>query len=213
MKEIKINKQKLFILLASVGAFSLVTGVAYSYFSADLQGIRENSINSNTLIFEYSEPTNELMLEGNQGMTEDDGKSQNEYFEFTITAKSNGEQEVPYYIYLEKLEVENDLPEEKINLYLTSVKEDIETQVVAPTPLSSLSGTDKKLIHNTSFILDGDTLTEETHKYRLRLWMDETFEIKDLVESGENDNEEQTEILNEHSIKYRINITTLEEQA
>jgi len=113
----KSQKFLLIIILFCVvcGVFSILVGTTFAFFTADIKGETVNEINSSSisLVFtESSEPSIIGILEDDYAMISDD------YFEFSISSKTDSDASYEYYLYLSE-EDENTIATDKVKLFLT----------------------------------------------------------------------------------------------
>ena len=165
-------------ILVFLGLFFVLLGTTYALFSYFNTGNNEISIYSNGISFNYKEGQKALNLENAIPIPDEQGKIQNDYFEFDIKAKSNKKIEIPYYITARKSSSSSNI-DEAIKLYLTRIDDNGNEEEVALVKYSELSqyenaGIDlskyvEKLLYNTEVPVDKNKYHET---YRLRMWID-----------------------------------------
>ena len=177
MKSLLKDKKVLVSVLGILGIILTTVGVTYAFFSYSKTGTKLNTIQSGSINFKYTEGNRKIELDEVMPMTDVQGKAQDDYFEFTIDAKTSRTVDIPYDITIRKATGENILPDNIIKVYLTKVENNTETQVLLNT-VDQLNGytnlkinipATEKLLY-TSRVLAGDTNYSVT--YRLRMWID-----------------------------------------
>ena len=92
------NKKTLVAFLVILGIILTTVGVTVAWFSYARNGSRENTITAGGITFHYQEESQGITLQDAMPMTDDQGKTQNKYFDFKITSKTNEGVTIPYYI-------------------------------------------------------------------------------------------------------------------
>jgi len=175
------KKKVLIAVLAILGIVLTTTGITVAWFTYAKNGTRENTITSGSIKFHYQESNTIIDVDDMMPMTDDQGKAQTDYFDFTITASASRTVDIPYYITVRRTDGSYADLDSVVKVYLTKVtgegQNEVETQV-ALSKFSSLSHytnsvinipqTEKSLYHDTA--LAGTT--NYTQKYRLRIWAD-----------------------------------------
>ena len=77
------------------------------------------------------------------------------------------------------------LPDNAIKVYLTSIDGNNETQVVAPTKVSSLKSTNNISYapNNQYVILESNFRNTESRNYRLRMWISDDYTLADVSQT------------------------------
>lgn len=173
--------QTLFILiiLILIAIFSFIFCLfLYSY------GNTENTKNA-TLIFSYSENSNGLEVDNSMPITDAIGKqltfspdqTKYGYSEFSISSTMEGIESVNYEIYAIPVGVALELPTDYVKVYLTDGKDDSPMEdyrssipTYSDLKVAKADPAGKKLY---SGVLE----KEETKKFRLRIWLRDTYPI------------------------------------
>ena len=187
MKEVeksKINsKEVLFSLFAIFVLIIMVAFVSYAAFSYSGFGQKTNTITTGTIKMEYSEPENGIKLTDALPMSDENGKKligTNNVFDFSVKATINGsgETNISYDVTAVK-DSSSSVPDSAIKVYLTSMDSNADTQVLAPTKVSSLKKTTGNEVSNAPSgeykLTNGNFTASGTHKYRLRMWVADDF--------------------------------------
>ena len=128
--------------------------------------------------------TNALPMSDEQGMAL---AGDNNTFDFTIAATINGSGTTTInYAITGTKESDSTLADSAIKVYLTDITSGSESQVLAPTKISSLttttSGENSGAPSGQYELATGNTTQSFTQKYRLRMWVADDF--SDLDASG-----------------------------
>ena len=174
------------ILLSVLGVAILVVavvGVSFAAFSYSKTGEEVNTITTGTITMSYSETTNGINLTNALPMTDEVGKAlkdENQYFDFNVKADIVGDTTINYAITATK-ESDSTLAEDGVKLYLTSMDNTADTQILAPTKFNAIPKTgaseasgapqDQVKLHTGTFT------TGATHSYRLRMWVADDYEV------------------------------------
>ena len=208
IKKILKNKK---ILLSILIGISFMVSVSYAMYNIVLQGQRNHSITTSKLSFTYKEPLEALDLLAHDALTDEEGKSQNNYYEFTIKAESDAAEVIDYVVYLQKEESEKSFSSSDIKVYLTSVSNDVETQVLEPTLVSELlpfnETENTSALYGSNFTFTDTDLVKKETTYRLRIWLREGFDIKSLAITTTT-NGEQNIKLDSYEYKFKVNVAT-----
>ncbi len=201
--------KKLSLIIGIVGLLILVIGITFALYNIDLKGLREHFITTNKLTFSYKEPIESLNLISYNSLTDEEGKKQNTYYEFTVKGTSEAPEVIDYVIYLQKEEAERTFNESDLKVYLTKVENDVETEVVSPTLLSKFleynNISDTKALYGSSMNLTGNL--DITDTYRLRIWLKEDFDFNSL-KSSTTTNGEQNIKIEQYEYKFKVNVAT-----
>ena len=171
-KNYKNTLLSLFILMT--GALFLVSGISYAFLSYQGIGNKNSNITSSGITFNYKEKSNYISLNEVMPMTDEQGKVQNDYFEFDIASTGvKDEFYIPYDIVLKKTNNSSNI-DEAIKVYLTRVENGSEIPIVLTTfnelgnYINQLTNTqNEKLLHNGQVIIDNYNKT-----FRIRIWVD-----------------------------------------
>ena len=177
------SKQMILSILGVVILVVAVVGVSFAAFSYSKTGEKVNTITTGTITMSYSEDTNGINLSNALPMSDDQGKAlsgSNNVFDFTVTATINGSGNttINYDVTATK-ESGSTLDDSAVKVYLTSIDNSADTQVLAPTKVSALTKTGSSEASgapNGQYKLTTGTFTSTTtRKYRLRMWVAEDY--------------------------------------
>ena len=178
------SKQVLLSVLGVAILVVAVVGVSFAAFSYSKTGEKVNTITTGTISMSYSEPengitlTNAMPMEDSTGMALDGA---NETFDFTVTATINGSGTTTInYAVTAVTEPGTTLNDNYVKVYLTNMASDADTQILAPTVVSSLPKTssDASGAPDGQFILDDGTFAvSSTNEYRLRMWVANNYAV------------------------------------
>ena len=177
------SKQMILSILGVVILVVAVVGLSFAAFSYSKTGEKVNTITTGTITMSYSEDTNGINLSNALPMSDDQGKAlsgSNNVFDFTVTATINGSGNttINYDVTATK-ESGSTLDDSAVKVYLTSIDNSADTQVLAPTKVSALTKTGSSEASgapNGQYKLTTGTFTSTTtRKYRLRMWVAEDY--------------------------------------
>ena len=177
------------LILATVGVLLILSGFSYALTVAFFDGTLESSITADGIAFKYEEGSKKINLPDNVIMSDQEGKTQDEYFEFYISAKTSRDLEIPYYVTARKSSDSSDI-DEIVNLYLTKVDEDGFEEEVAFTTYDNISQYENDYINLSKYtekllytdVAKANSKYKET--YRLRMWIDENSDLSDEKYAG-----------------------------
>lgn len=177
------SKQMILSILGVVILVVAVVGVSFAAFSYSKTGEKVNTITTGTITMSYSEDTNGINLSNALPMSDDQGKAlsgSNNVFDFTVTATINGSGNttINYDVTATK-ESDSTLDDSAVKVYLTSIDNSADTQVLAPTKVSALTKTGSSEASgapSNQYKLTSGTFTNTTtRKYRLRMWVADDY--------------------------------------
>ncbi len=166
--------------------------VSLAAFNFSQKGIRENKIQSGTVSMNYLEDDAGISITNAYPISDDTGKKltgeesdlgimelSKAYFDFTVSVTASADTTIQYEILGENISTEPSLGEEFVKIYLTDGDES-ETPMKGfdeekvPTfstfkPVSSNSK--QRILYKGTF-----TKAEESQKFRLRMWVADTYE-------------------------------------
>ena len=184
MKEDNNSKQVLLSVLGVAILVVAVVGVSFAAFTFSQTGVKTNTITTGTISMSYSEPengitlTNAMPMEDSTGMALDGA---NETFDFTVTATINGSGTTTINYAVTAVTVPGTtLDDDYVKVYLTNMASDADSEILAPTVVSSLPKTssDASGAPDGQFILDDGTFTTNaTNEYRLRMWVADNYAV------------------------------------
>ena len=196
------SKQILLSVLAVAILVVAVVGVSFAAFTYSKTGEKTNTITTGTITMEYTEDTNGINITNAMPVDEATGKAITAsdagkagtaaegagVFDFTVKAEISGDVTSPFEVSARKLAIDVDdsivqLPDKDIRLYLEkdTAGGDSYTQVAAPKAFSA-NGTGEEGVGTptTNMVLDsGSFTTSQTIKYRLRMWVDQAYQVTD----------------------------------
>ena len=176
------NRKKYLILILVTVLLITVIGISYSAFVYSGIGQKANTITTGAISMTYTESTNSIALSNALPTTDSTGKKRKntgEYFDFTVKSSIRGNTDINYEI-AAKEESGNTFSGKNIKYYLTKVNSDgTETEVMAPrTYYEEPSGnvyTGRPSDMMSLFVGNLKTQGDTTINYRLRLWVDESY--------------------------------------
>ena len=179
----KNNKNVLYVIITFF-CILLIIGISYALYIYSATG-NENKINTGTINFNYIENDTALNIQNPNPVSDNDAKVSNDYFEFTVSSSATGIIDVGYYIYLTTSNENSASLNNYVKIYLTKVNDDIETEVVTPTLISSLIPFDvgsltynstslNRLIYSSYYAFNNDSTLQSTI-YRFRMWVDSSY--------------------------------------
>ena len=187
------DKKLIIAIVVSVIAITLVAGITYAVFSYSKSGIKGNSITSGNIVFHYGEGGRSISLENAMPMTEAQGKAQNNYFDFTITSKTNTGTKIPYTVTVKRKGNDSSL-DSGIKLYLTEVANNTETDVYLDNNKIVSKYSELATYTNTSLNIDATKNEKVLYKttvpqnannyeknYRLRMWVSDDYNFSQTV--------------------------------
>ena len=176
------------ILLSVIGVailFVAVVGITYAIFVFTGNGNKKNTISTGTISMLYTESSNVISINNAMPMSDSVGKIQNEYFDFSVSAKIKGKASINYEvraIRTDKTDI-NRLPDNQVNIYLEKQDSNRYVPVMEPKTFIPTSTTlDNTYVNNDSMLLYKGTITSNgdisvEDKYRLRIWLKENTEV------------------------------------
>ena len=157
-----------------------ITGIAYAAFSYSKAGEKVNTITTGVMVMSYTESSNVISITNALPTTDATGKKlskSGEYFDFSVASTIEGQALISYEIGLKK-QSGSTMADNNIKLYLTEKNSDgTETEVTAPrvyreeTSANSYTG---RPVDEMS-LYTGTTSSNVTKNYRLRMWVDESY--------------------------------------
>lgn len=190
-----MEKKKLASLLAVIGIMFITMGVSYANYSSKWTGTTENTIKSGSVKFHYQEGNRSINLTNSIPLSDENGKTQLQYFDFTITSQTSNEMNIPYYITIRKKGNDNSL-NDVVKFYLTEIDNNIEKpltlqtgnsvekyNLLTPYVNTAMNITQAK---NEKVLYIGDVPTNTTNyekKYRLRMWLSDSVDVSDYYQT------------------------------
>ena len=191
----KKKKEKILIIIAIIALIAII-GITYAFYSLSLFGDKVHTFTSGAITFKYSESSQGISLNNALPMTDEEGMSQNNYFEFEIDAKTTEVFDIPYYITARKSGTGTNM-DDIIKLYLTTVDDNgTETPVklgstsniIKASQLGTYTNFSINIPINEGLLYQGRVVAGSENfnqKFRFRMWID--YDCEWLVqENGED---------------------------
>ena len=160
----------------------MIVGIIYAAFKFTGTGQKENTITTGAITMEYTESTNTISMNNALPTTDATGKvrlTAGEYFDFTLSGTIKGTENINWEIAAEDVTTASRKIDGKyIKLYLTSLDaNNNETEVMVPTvyKTESTENTYTGRPANMMSLAKGTTSTSFSTKYRLRMYVDESY--------------------------------------
>ena len=160
----------------------MIVGISYAAFKFTGTGKKENTITTGAITMKYTESTNTISMNNALPTTDATGKvrlTKGEYFDFTLSGTIKGSENINWEIAAEDVTTASRKIDGKyIKLYLTSLDENNnETEVMAPKVYTteSTENTYTGRPTNMMSLAKGTTSTSFSTKYRLRMYVDESY--------------------------------------
>ena len=177
------DKKKTIISIVLVLVLVLmIVGISYATFKFTGTGQKANTITTGAITMKYTESTNTISMNNALPTTDTTGKvrlTAGEYFDFTLEGTIKGSENINWEIAAEDVTTASRKIDGKyIKLYLTSLDEDNnETEVMAPKVYTteSTENTYTGRPTNMMSLAKGTTSTSFSTKYRLRMYVDESY--------------------------------------
>ncbi len=177
------NKKQLLLSIGLVLILVLmIVGISYAAFKFTGLGKKENTITTGAITMKYTESTNTISMNNALPTTDATGKvrlTAGEYFDFTLSGTIKGSENINWEIAAEDVTTASRKIDGKyIKLYLTSLDENNnETEVMAPKVYTteSTENTYTGRPANMMSLAKGTTSTSFSTKYRLRMYVDESY--------------------------------------
>ena len=160
--------KKLSLLVFILGVFLIVTG-SYAIYRGTYAGENDNKIVTDSASLEFLESnTNVINIPNAIPMSDEEGKTQSDAFDFAVTSKTSKNENISYSIVLEKLQDDQgrvQLSDKEVKVYLT----DFDGNELL---LSNVSDISKDYVLYTKTNNHNSTNKEIKDKYKLRVWID-----------------------------------------
>ena len=160
----------------------MIVGISYAAFKFTGTGQKANTITTGAITMKYTESTNTISMNNALPTTDATGKvrlTAGEYFDFTLSGTIKGSENINWEIAAEDVTTATRKIDGKyIKLYLTSLDENNnETEVMAPKVYTteSTENTYTGRPANMMSLAKGTTSTSFSTKYRLRMYVDESY--------------------------------------
>ena len=177
------NKKQLLLSIGLVLILVLmIVGISYAAFKFVGLGTKPNTITTGAITMKYTESTNVINMTGALPTTDKTGKvrlTEGEYFDFTLEGTIKGTENINWEIAAEDVTTSSKKIDGKyIKLYLTSLDDSgNEKEVMAPAVYSTdtTENTYTGRPANMMSLAKGTTSTSFSTKYRLRMYVDESY--------------------------------------
>ena len=177
------DKKKLTItLVLTILLVIAIVGISYAAFTYAGIGKKENTITTGVLTMTYIEDTNTISMSNALPTTDATGKkrlTKGEYFDFTVSGTVKGSENINWEIAAEDVTTATKkMDGSLIKLYLTSINEDgTEREVMAPKTYKNETSANETTgrPNNMMSLATGTTNTSFSTKYRLRMYVDESY--------------------------------------
>ena len=176
------NKDKALMIVAVIVLFIAVVGVSYAAFSYTRTGEKLNVITTGIIRMSYEESSNVISIDKALPTTDATGKvrlKDGEYFDFTLSTTIQGSTNVNWEIAAQDVTLGSKKIDGKyIKLYLTELNTDgSETEVMEPTvyTVNEEANDYTGRPANMMSLAMGSTSTTFNKKYRLRMYVDESY--------------------------------------
>ena len=160
----------------------MIVGISYAAFKFTGTGKKENTITTGAITMKYTESTNTISMNNALPTTDATGKvrlTEGEYFDFTLSGTIKGSENINWEIAAEDVTTSSKKIDGKyIKLYLTSLDENNnETEVMKPTVYTTEKAENTYTGRPTNMmsLAKGTTSTSFSTKYRLRMYVDESY--------------------------------------
>ena len=176
------SKEILFSILGIFILVILVIGVSFAAFSFSQTGEKTNTITTGIISMTYSEPNNGINLVNALPITDKQGKvlsGTNNVFDFTVDTTINGTGNTTINYAITGVSSNSTVDDSAIKIYLTNMDDNADSEILAPTKISSLTtttGNEAYKAPSGEFILSSGTMnSSSSHKYRLRMWVADDY--------------------------------------
>lgn len=176
MKKRRLLKAFSFLLLVS-GIILVSCGTTLAWVNFQGLGQTVHSISNGAITFRYNEGSSKIVLRDAMPMTYEEGRNQENYFEFNINSDNYQSLDLPYYVTVRKSADSSDI-EDAITLYLTEVDEMGNERVVKKVSYDNLDTYTNHVIDLNNynekllFTASVNKLENVNRVYRLRMWLD-----------------------------------------
>ena len=160
----------------------MIVGISYAAYKFTGTGKKENTITTGAITMKYTESTNTISMNNALPTTDATGKvrlTAGEYFDFTLSGTIKGSENINWEIAAEDVTTGTKKIDGKyIKLYLTSLDENNnETEVMKPTVYTTEKAENTYTGRPTNMmsLAKGTTSTSFSTKYRLRMYVDESY--------------------------------------
>ena len=182
----KIKRSYVKSIILVVICLLVIGGITYASFSVDIKGLINIDTSLPGISLTYTEPASAL-IQTNEIISDEEHKNSSDYFEFKVSSTSAIVYDLYYRIYI-KENTSNTLSRDNLYVYLTEVNNNVETEVVGVTKLTSLKTntnySNSYNLYNNSFNFISNTSTTKEKTYRFRIWEVPTSTSTNLSVNG-----------------------------
>ena len=170
-----MNKKKNIIIIVGIIAFILIiAGVSYSFFVYN-KNVGNVSLNTGDISIDFSNTNGDKALTNVIPMSNNEGKINSDYFDFTVNATVDTEK-IYYEVYILP-KTGNTLDTSYLKTYLTDQSNN---EIKEVRSYSNLLATEKdvngKVLYKGLIELNNNHTTKnESRNFRLRMWLDENY--------------------------------------
>ena len=183
------NKYNRILLIFLVLLLLILVGITYALFTYSKEGNVKNTVKTGSLTFSFTETSNGISLENAMPMSDEVGKLlepskyNNGYFDFNVSCAIAGTDRIQYEVYAIKEQVENELAEKYVKIYLTDGTTDKPLSgydIDVPTFYSLKDSTSKE---GAKQLYYGTFTSSGIQTFRLRMWISEDYAIPSSSEN------------------------------
>lgn len=182
-KDDEFRRKVIFSSLLIVLLIGLVVGFSFAVFYFKGIGQKKNTISTGELTFTYTEENNGITLTDALPVSDEIGKKmqgndkENKYFDFSVSCKMSGRQNIQYEVYTTEVGVDNRLDPQYVKMYLTDSTSDTAVNgydKIVPT-YSELKNS--SIATNAKQLYVGKFSNSGTQSFRLRMWLSDNYQI------------------------------------
>ena len=168
-----MKNRNVLIILGILAFIILIGGISYSYFVYNSE-LEDVSIEAGEISLNYSDVSGNMSLSGVIPLSDNIGKSSSDYIDFTIDGVVTTSK--IYYEISIIPDSNNTLDSQYIKVYLTDQNDNvIQTVTSYDTLLFNEKETGKRLYRDTVEPNENGTQRTYSKDYRLRVWLDESY--------------------------------------
>lgn len=207
----KNNNKTLSLLIVIL--LILIAGTSFAIYKVLLEPANTTEAVIPKIKVSYKEPDYKV---SSTRMSDEQGKTQNNYYEFTTTNETKGNIKLNYYIFLNKLE-ESNIDSKYIKVYLTDNNNNPVGRFKDNSTSLYLNYLDNKNKENLTNVVDNQCMNINNNQmkdcntnqiidnttYRLRFWISDDF---DITPSITNQDKTHTSESPEYIFKFKVNL-------
>lgn len=212
-----MKENRIFYILIII-LFLVLIGISFAVFRTILKSNDEIVAEVPMIKFSYIEPDYSI---SSQRMSDEVGKAQDNFYEFTIFIDTKNNMKLNYYLYASEIEG-NNIKSEHMKVYLTDSTDRPVGRFKDVNASLDLNFLDKKNSENLTNVIDqmcveirngnfkdcgGSLDVSGEMKYRLRYWISDDFDIKPNVL---NENNIHTVLSDNYIYKFKLNVLVTE---